>query len=454
MTPDSAETRSGLTLSNGSRVGVIGGGPAGSFFSYFLLEMAARISLDLEVEILEARDFSEPAPLGCNMCGGIVSESLVQMLAAEGIHLPSSVIQRGIDSYVLHTDLGSSRIDTPLQEMRIGAVHRGPGPRDLKELRWASFDNHLLMLAGTKGAQLVQGRVEKVEWNDGRPEVHIRKQDPRQYDLLVTAVGVNTALLKNMEGLGTGYQPPQTVKAFIREYKLGQAEVDRILGSSMHVFLLDLPRLEFAAIVPKGEYATVCLIGENVDNALVQAFLDTEAVRACLPSEITSRSQSCQCGPRMNVGGAIRPYADRLIFLGDSGVTRLYKDGIGAAYRTAKAAARTAVFQGISAHDFEKHYWPVCRAILADNRLGRLTFAFTRGIQHHRFARRAVVKTIRREQGKAGTARPMSAILWNTFTGSEPYRDILRRTIDPRFMGWFLWDNLSSLVAGGRDGRG
>jgi len=454
MSPDSAEIQSPLTLSDGSRVGVIGGGPAGSFFSYFLLEMAARTSLDLEVEILEARDFSEPAPLGCNMCGGIVSESLVQMLAAEGIHLPSSVIQRGIDSYVLHTDLGSSRIDTPLQEMRIGAVHRGPGPRDLKELKWASFDNHLLMLAGMKGARLVQGRVEKVEWNEGKPEVHIRKQDPRRYDLLVTAVGVNTALLKTMEGLGTGYRPPNTVKAFIREYKLGQAEVDRILGSSMHVFLLDLPRLEFAAIVPKGDYATICLIGDNVDNALVQAFLETEPVQACLSPEITSQTQSCQCGPRMNVGGAIQPYADRLLFLGDCGVTRLYKDGIGAAYRTAKAAARTAVFEGISTEDFRKHYWPVCRAIEDDNRLGRLTFAFTRGIQHHRFARRAVVKTVRREQKKAGDRRPMSAILWNTFTGSEPYRDILRRTVHPRFLGWFLWDNLSSLFAGGRNGRG
>lgn len=451
---ESGSKRPELTLTDGSRVGVIGGGPAGSFFSYFLLELASRVALDLEVEILEARDFSELAPLGCNMCGGIVSESLVQLLAAEGIHLPSSIIQRGIDSYVLHTDLGSTRIDTPTHEMRIGAVHRGPGPRDLKELKWGSFDNHLLMLAGTKGARHIQGRVDAVEWEDGRPLVRMRKQEPRRYDLLVTAVGVNTALLKSMEQLGTGYRPPRTVKAFIREYRMGQAEVDRVLGTSMHVFLLDLPRLEFAAIVPKGEYVSVCMIGENVDNALVQSFLETDAVRACLPAEVTSRSQSCQCGPRMNVGGAVRPYADRLLFLGDCGVTRLYKDGIGAAYRTAKAAARTAVFEGISAEDFREHYWPVCRAIEGDNRLGKFTFAFTRGIQRHRFARRAVLQTVRREQEMTGPRRRMSAILWNTFTGSEPYRDILRRAAHPGFLSWFLWDNLNSLVAGDRDGRG
>jgi len=33
----------------------------------------------------------------------------------------------------------------------------------------------------------------------------------------------------------------------------------------MHVFLLDIPRLEFAAIIPKGDYATVCLLGEDIE---------------------------------------------------------------------------------------------------------------------------------------------------------------------------------------------
>ena len=63
-----------LKLDDGARVAVIGGAPAGSFFSYFLLQTAQRIGLDLEVDIYEPRDFSLAAPQGCNMCGGIVSE--------------------------------------------------------------------------------------------------------------------------------------------------------------------------------------------------------------------------------------------------------------------------------------------------------------------------------------------------------------------------------------------
>ena len=42
-----SRSASRLKLENGSRVGVIGGGPAGSFFSFFLLQMAERVGLDL-----------------------------------------------------------------------------------------------------------------------------------------------------------------------------------------------------------------------------------------------------------------------------------------------------------------------------------------------------------------------------------------------------------------------
>ena len=37
----------------------------------------------------------------------------------------------------------------------------------------------------------------------------------------------------------------------------------------MHVFLLDIPRLEVAAIIPKGDYMSLCLLGADIDSALV-----------------------------------------------------------------------------------------------------------------------------------------------------------------------------------------
>jgi flavin-dependent dehydrogenase len=256
-TEDVAATR----LANGSKVAVIGGGPAGSFFSFFLLEMGARAGVELHVDIYELKDYSVSGAAGCNMCGGIISESLVQLLATEGINLPSTVVQRGIDSYRLHMDVGSVTIATPLRESRIAAVHRGGGPRGTGVRRWDSFDGHLLGLAVQKGAKVSRQRVDDVVWEDGRPRVVSGTKTSEPYDLLIVAIGVNSGARKLLEKFGWGYQPPMTTKTAISEFQLGMELVQKHFGNSMHVFLLNLPRLEFAALIPKGEYVTAVLLG-------------------------------------------------------------------------------------------------------------------------------------------------------------------------------------------------
>jgi flavin-dependent dehydrogenase len=162
------ETRpgSGKTLIDGSRVAVVGAGPAGSMFSYFLLNMADTIALDLQVDLYEPRSFCYRGPAGCNHCGGVVSESLVQRLATEGIALPDSVVQRGLESYTLHMDVGDVEIATPLQEQRIAAIYRGNGPRNSEPLDTESFDGYLQHLASERGANLVRRLVTDVT-NEG-----------------------------------------------------------------------------------------------------------------------------------------------------------------------------------------------------------------------------------------------------------------------------------------------
>ena len=433
-------------LHDGARVAVIGGGPAGSFFTHFLLELAERAGLRVNVDVYEPRDFSAAAPRGCNMCGGIVSESLVQALVNEGISIPTTVVQRGIDSYVLHTDVGSVRIDTPLHEKRIAAVFRGRGPRGGEETKWGSFDGFLQDHVRRRGAQVKHSRVEEISWESGRPRVRTREGSAPPYDLIVMAVGVKTAAVRPFRSVAARYRPPRTTRAYIGEYLLGEAGVAATLASSMHVFLLSIPRLEFAAIIPKGDFATVCLLGREIDDALVRTFLESPAVRECLPPESYAGRASCHCRPSINVGGAVRPFSDRIVFVGDCGYTRLYKDGIGAAYRTAKAAAATAVFHGVSAADFERHYWPVCRDIGDDNRIGALTFAATRVVQRVRFMRRAVLRMASVEQRRVGKHRRMSLVLWDLFSGSASYRNILLRTVHPAFIARYLWCSAVSLL--------
>lgn len=262
------------------------------------------------------------------MCAGIVSETLVQMLAAEGINLPGSVVQRGIDSYILHMDVGSARIDTPLQEKRIGAVYRGAGPRDLKEFKYTGLDGHLLRLALDKGAQLINERVSEMALLEGRPLVKTRATAPQTYDLVAVTAGVNSPAVKMFQEIGLPYQPSEATKTYLREYYLGRETVTQVLGNAIQVFLLDIPRLEFGMLIPKGDYMTVCLLGEEIDKDLVQAFLDTPEVRRCLPPALPVENFSCQCSPRVNTYRAQHPYGERFVFIGDCSATRLFKDGI------------------------------------------------------------------------------------------------------------------------------
>lgn len=456
--PDASDAASAgrLTLADGARIGIIGGGPAGSFFGFFLLRMAESVGLELSVDIYEPRFFTHRGPAGCNHCGGIVSESLVQVLAAEGINLPPAVVQRGIDSYVLHTDIGNVRILAPRDEKRIAAVYRGNGPRASQPAMVNGFDHYLLGLTTDQGATLVRKLVQDISWPEGRPRLTTPDGQSRDYDLVAMAAGVNSQALTRLTSAPAAYAAPRTQKTFICEFRLGIGATEECFGSSMHVFLLPLHRLTFAALIPKGEFVTLCLLGDELDDGLVEAFLALPEVSRCFPDGVVP-PLACHCFPRINVAAAVRPYGDRIVWVGDAGVARLYKDGIGSAYRTAKAAARAAVFHGISAADFEHHFWPACRSLDVDNTIARFIFGVTHLIQRTRVLRRGVVRMTRQEQQHPGGAKPMSSVLWDVFTGSAPYREVLARTLNPVFPLSLAWNvaagSVSSVTASGNGGE-
>lgn len=421
-----------FTLQDGSRVAVVGGGPAGSFFSYFLLKMAEAISLKLDVDIYEPRSFSHCGPSGCNHCGGIVSESLVQILAAEGINLPREVVQRGIESYQVHMDVGDVSIASPAGEQRIAALYRGNGPRQGGKAQLASFDGYLQGMATGLGARVVRELITGVDWKNGFPALQMAGGREKDYDLVAVAAGVNSNFIRLLDDLPESFEPPRTTRGYICEFRLGEQEMLKVLGKSVHVFLLSIPRFEFAAIIPKGEFATVVMVGDDLDQELVHAFLKDPVVQRCFPT--AAASCVCTCSPLINLGARKRPYGDRIVMVGDSGVTRLYKDGIGASYRTAKAAATTAIFQGVSRKAFEKHFWPACKSIQNDNSVGKVMFATNTVFKHSRLARRAMLRMAQQEQLRQGAKPHMSSLLWNMFTGSAPYTEMFRGTFHPGFI--------------------
>ena len=260
-------------LQDGSKIAVIGGGPAGTFFTYFALDFAERLGTDISVDIYEPKDFNCAGPKGCNNCGGIVSESLIQTLSTEGVVLPSGVIRRGIESYTMHLEQGSTLIETPFQEQRIAAMFRGIGPLGADNKEDDSFDNYLLELCKKGGAKVIQDRVTSAIRTADGVTLQTKSEQKVRYDLVVGAVGLNAKTLDIFKSICPSFEPPETTKTYISEFRMEPEVIDKHFGNSMHVFLLNLPNIKFGALIPKGSFVTLVLLGNDINKEIASSFV-------------------------------------------------------------------------------------------------------------------------------------------------------------------------------------
>ncbi|MDP2339193.1 MAG: hypothetical protein Q8N05_22590 [Bacteroidota bacterium] len=441
------DNKNKLILKEGSKIGVVGGGPGGSFFSFFAFTLASRMGINIEIDIFETKNFTNTGPAGCNHCGGIVSESLVQMLSADGIVLPKQVIRRGIESYTLHLEHGTTVIDKLLREQRIVSVFRGSGPLGTAVSSIQSFDGYLLELCEKKGAKIINERVTDAE-NEPDGITLITGKSKRKYDLVVGAVGLNPRTLKIFQKIVPLYIPPKTTKTYISEYYLKTETINKFFGNSMHVFLLKTPHIEFGALIPKGNYVTLVLLGTEITKEIADGFLSLETVRSCFPEGTELKEiNSCLCFPSISIKNAKNAYSDRVVLIGDSSSSKLYKNGIGAAYITGKAAANTAFLDGISGKDFKKSYQPVCSGLDIDNAVGKFIFHVSTIIQNSSFLKKVLFQMVVKEQKNGGSKKEMSSMLWDTFTGSAPYKKILRRAINPFLVARLFWNIILQLIS-------
>jgi len=435
-----------LLLEDGANIAVIGGGPTGSFFSIFALQMANMLGREMNITIFESKDFTKTGPAGCNRCGGIISELLLQTLAVEGINLPDTVVRKGINSYKLHTKFGSVFIATPTLDKTIATVYRGGGPHGCSGSDKESFDHFLLNHAVRDGAVHRREMIDHIERRNGRPVLFSRKQELLECDLVVGAFGINSPTARLFEGLNFGYQVPPAITASIAEICMGEERVREHFGNSIHLFLLPDPELKFAAMIPKGGYVTLCILGTSVNANTVNGFLERPEVRGVLPPAADYRVE-CRCLPKMSVGAPNVPYTDRMVMCGDAGSTRLFKDGLGAAYLMGKAAAKTAVFRGVSRDAFTKGYLPTYNSIVTDNRYGRILYSVIGIYRKYGLLTRSMLKVVKKEQGDGRSEKILSGILWDMFTGNERYRRIFMKSAKPR-MHLDMWEGVLKSLYG------
>ena len=415
-----------LALRDGSRVCIVGGGPAGSLAALHLLRLSHARGLSLDVTIFEPRDFRVRGPAGCNRCAGILSSRLLSGLSDLGLKLPAQVVRSYIRAYEVHLDGETFLIEAPSPSSEIVSVYRGAGPRLAAGQGGESFDGFLLEQACARGARHQRSRVSQVTWQD-TPVVHAGSQ-AHPADLVVLATGVNS---RPPLHAALGYRPPATMM-------MAQDEVPRPSewpNDLVRIYFRHPPGLLFGAMIPKGEYLNISLLGRGLTADAVAEFLEMQGLSRAAPS---LRNSLCGCTPRISVSASRGFYGDRWVAVGDAAVTRLYKDGIGSAFVTAQAAMETAADHGISQADFRRWYAPVCREISRDNTFGRWLYRlWSRTLSSPRVLR-AWRETLEQEIDGVSRPRTHMRILWGMFTGDESYEVLLRAALSAGSLG-ALW---------------
>lgn len=414
-----------LPLADGARVAIVGGGPAGSFFGVHLLKAARRAGRRLAVTIFEPKTFSAQGPAGCNKSAGILSPPLLANLDAAGLSLPPRIRQGEIGHFALHLPGQTALVPAPEKDRLPVTVYRGGGPKRAKMEANVSFDGWLLDEAIARGATVTPGVVLEIHFDGPRPQLQT-SSGGHETDLVVLATGLN-GHLPSLAGLA--YQPPQTETMAQGELPWCESPGDDGEKATAHVFFDGLPGLVFAALVPKGPFVSVSLLGAHLPGGSVRRFLAEPEVRAFLGA---TQPRLCGCRPRIAVQPAKNLYADRFVAVGDAAVSRLYKDGIGSAFLTAQAAARTAIQHGVGPADWAAGYAPTCRAIERDNGFGRRLFALWSGLQHSPRLERALLRVIGAEAALPPDRRHWQVALWAILTGSLSYRSVWRHLLAPR----------------------
>ncbi|MBI2908953.1 MAG: FAD-dependent oxidoreductase [Chloroflexi bacterium] len=410
-------------LRNGSRVAVIGGGPAGSLFALYLCRYAGEKGIRPDVTIYQQRDFAESGPKGCKGCAGILSLSLLRNLAELGLTIPQGIIQSKIERYTVHSPYASISISNPEKGMHIVSIYRGNRPRASDHENPASFDGWLLQEAQRRGVLVENQSVSRV-YLGREPAIEVAGRKV-EYDLIVLASGVNTNPVRIA---GLDYVRPKTQRMALCELSLGAAQVEPLLGNVAHVFLIPHSGLVFGTLVPKGPLINVSILSDRKHPASISDFLSHELVLAVLGQR---HERACSCSSRAVVGSARNFYADRFVAVGDAAVTRLYKDGIGSALLTAREAAHTVAYHGLSRDDFEHYYRPFCRQIDRNNRWGRLLFSINEKVKDSRAFLLAQQRLIGDEQDNLRGPQPFTRAAWGMFTGSYSYRSIAWMTLNP-----------------------
>ncbi len=409
-------------IGDGSKIAIVGGGPAGSFFALYLRHFARLQGLHPEITIYQQRSFADLGPKGCKGCAGIISPSLMKNLAELNLTLPPEVIQTVIEGFAVHSPHGRIDISNPEKDAPIVSVYRGGGPRISHYEKNISFDDWLLQEAGNNDVDVKKASVSRI-WA-GSPAGLEVAGERINCELVVLAAGVNA---KSIPVDNVAYQPPPTHVMAMNELYVGAECVRSCLDNIAHAFVIPQSGMIFGTLVPKGDFITLSVLSSNKYPLSIGDFLNYPIVKDILPRQYDF---ACGCRPHTLIATARNYYADGFVAIGDAGVTRLYKDGIGSSLLLARTAAQTVIRHGAGRRDFSRRYRPAHRSMHRDNLWGQLLFSLNDRLAGSRIFFQAQQRLIGNEQENP-VRQPFTKAAWGMFTGSYSYRNIAKKIFNP-----------------------
>jgi len=435
-------TENKLRLKNNSKIAIIGGGPAGSFFADKAIQYAKKLGINIQITIFESKDFNLKGPRGCNMCAAVIASSLHAKLTKDGIDLPENIVHQEIQGYYFQTKEYGIELYKPNQSAsrKIITVYRGNGPLYSPNTQSYSFDDYLLKRIIDKGVNVIYEPVQELILptdHDSTATIIYGKRKPYKemsVDLVVGAFGVNSRMVTVVENLPFGYLPPKTIKTCIMEIPLSETFIKKSFNNSIHVFALGQKPFRFASMVPKRDYVTVILAGDrDLTRKDLINFLTHPTVREKLPEDWQLPEKFCMCIPKITLSHAKKPFTDRFVIVGDASISKIYKNGLESAYITSQLAARTAFEKGISREDFHKYYYKPARKLLAmDNLLGTLILILSDFVTKRNWLVKARLSYVKGKKD-SWIANHLNALLWNMVTGDASYKKILIQALHPLF---------------------
>ncbi len=435
-----------------NRIAVIGGGPAGSFFSICLLREARRLNKKVEVFIVEKKSISKVEDnywwsKGCNYGAGGISPRLSAILEQAEIPLPPETVRSEVERVWIHGRWKNIPIKVPKQ-MKMFSVFRGSLPSKLKE-RQRGLDAFLIGKAIEEGARVLQGEVLEVmsrspQFLTLKTKLASGNVKSIEAYFVAVATGVNfrmgkeygeSPFFRSIQKVNPSFVPAKLRKTIVFELKVPHGVLERNLRNEVYFIEYgskELP-LEHIALIPKGDYLTVAAIGKYIDRAMlpkearsiINNIVKLPQLERILP-DISSYPVACTCSPSMTVSVAKNPFAERLAIIGDAVGSRLYKDGLYSAFLSASQLAKIIMHSGSDKRTLIKEYGKTVKWLSMDNRFGKLVFRLIRFTFSSPFMSRILYQTFATElKIKDKNKRPLGQALWKVASGHSDYREIL-----------------------------